>query len=105
MNIIYKWNDESIYTGGNPPRQYKKGDVVPLHIFPPNILKQHMMYNRIIKCEHRQIPYVTLSISVMAHPQRANFFKGLRDKLGDVPFSIDQKNNLIENCKAAWRMA
>lgn len=104
MNIIYKWNDESIYTGGNPPKQYKKGDVVSLHIFPPNILKQHMMYNRIIKCEPRQIPDVTLSISVMAHPQRASFFQGLRDKLGDVPFSIDQNNNLIENCKAAWRL-
>ena len=103
-NIIYKWNDESVYTGGNPPKQYRKGDVVPLHIFPPNILKQHMMYGRIIKCEPRMIPDVTLSISVMAHPQRANFFQGLRDKLGDVPFSIDQKNNLIENCKAAWRL-
>ena len=48
-NIVYKWNDESTYTGGNPPRQYKKGDIVPLHIFPPNILKQHMMYTLISK--------------------------------------------------------
>lgn len=48
---------------------------------------------------------VTLSISVMAHPKRAEFFPYLRERLGDdVPFSIDQKDNLLENSKAAWRL-
>jgi len=48
---------------------------------------------------------VTLSISVMAHPKRAEFFPYLKERLGDnVPFSIDQKNNLLENSKAAWRL-
>lgn len=45
---------------------------------------------------------IKLSISVMAHPSREQFFSYLREKLENPPFAIDQKNNLIENCKAAW---
>ena len=47
---------------------------------------------------------VKLSISVMAHPSRSQFFPYLKEKL-QIPmtqFSIDQKNNLLENCKASW---
>jgi mannosyltransferase OCH1-like enzyme len=47
---------------------------------------------------------IKLSISVMAHPSRSEFFPYLKERLGDVPFSIDKKNNLLENSKAAWRM-
>lgn len=105
MNTIFKWNDESTYHGGNPPKAYNKGDIVPIHIFPINIFKQHLSYGRIIQTKPSLIPDVKLSISVMAHPSRASFFPRLKERLGeDVPFSIDQKNNLIENCKAAWRL-
>jgi hypothetical protein len=47
---------------------------------------------------------VKLSISVMAHPSRAEFFPYLKEKLQitDDQFSIDQKNNLLENSKASW---
>lgn len=47
---------------------------------------------------------VKLSISVMAHPSRSAFFQGLKDKLGDVPFAIDDGRGLLENCKQAWRL-
>ena len=48
---------------------------------------------------------IKLSISVMAHPSREQFFPHLKKQLGDdVPFSIDRTNNLIENAKAAWRL-
>lgn len=40
----------------------------------------------------------------MAHPARAKFFPYLREKLGDVPFSIDGGWGLWENCKRAWRL-
>lgn len=47
-----------------------------------------------------------LSISVMAHPSRVEFFPYLIRKLGDVPFAIDEKGlGAWENCKRAWRMA
>lgn len=104
MNLVYIWNDDSTYMFGNPPRAYNKGDVVPIHIFQSHIFKQFLMYNKIIQAKPSLIPPVKLSISVMAHPSRASFFPHLQEKLGDVPFSIDQKNNLIENCKAAWRL-
>lgn len=45
-----------------------------------------------------------LSISVMAHPSRQEFFEYLKSKLGDVPFSIDTGFGIIENCKRAWLM-
>jgi hypothetical protein len=49
---------------------------------------------------------VKLSISVMAHPARAAFFPYLQEKL-QLPlsqFSIDLKNNLLENSKASWML-
>ncbi len=45
-----------------------------------------------------------LSISVMAHPKRQEFFSYLKDRLGDVPFSIDEGKGLIWNCRNAWSM-
>lgn len=47
---------------------------------------------------------IKLSISVMAHPSRAQFFPYLKEKLG-IPlskFSIDSQNNLLANSRAAW---
>lgn len=49
---------------------------------------------------------VNLSISVMAHHSRSAFFPYLQERLG-VPlsqFSIDTENNLLKNCKSAWRL-
>jgi hypothetical protein len=45
-----------------------------------------------------------LSISIMAHPARADFFSYLKEKLGDVPMSIDDGKGLIWNCRNAWSM-
>ena len=56
-----------------------------------------------------------LSISVMAHVSRERFFPELRERLGDVPFSIDHDltpprqrelgaPGLWHNCRAAWQM-
>ena len=45
-----------------------------------------------------------LSISVMAHPKRAEHFSYLNRCLGDVPFSIDEGIGIWENCKRAWRL-
>lgn len=45
-----------------------------------------------------------LSISVMAHPKRQEFFSYLKERLGDVPFSIDDGKGLIWNCRNAWSM-
>ena len=42
----------------------------------------------------------------MAHPSRAEFFPYLQEKLS-IPlsqFSIDQHNNLLDNCKASWML-
>ena len=49
---------------------------------------------------------IKLSISVMAHPSRAQFFPYLCEKLrlSIKNFSIDQKNNLLENSKASWML-
>lgn len=43
-----------------------------------------------------------LSISIMAHPKRAEYIPYLKSKLGDVPVSMDTGFGLIENCKRAW---
>lgn len=41
----------------------------------------------------------------MAHPSRAQFFDYLREKLGDVPFSIDEKSEGVwPNCRRAWKL-
>jgi hypothetical protein len=45
-----------------------------------------------------------LSIAVMAHPKRANYFDYLTAKLGTVPFAIDTGCGLIKNCRNAWSM-
>src|SRR5574343_466904 len=43
-----------------------------------------------------------LSISVMAHPSRAQFFPYIKRQLGEgVPFSIDDGCGITENCKRA----
>lgn len=43
-----------------------------------------------------------LSISIMAHPSRAEYIPYLKSKLGDVPVAIDDGCGLLENCKRAW---
>jgi len=49
---------------------------------------------------------MNLSISVMAHPSREKFFDYLKERLGDIPFSIDTSGiGVWENCKRAWMMA
>jgi hypothetical protein len=45
-----------------------------------------------------------MSISIMAHPKRAEYIPYLKSKLGDVPVSMDDGCGLIENCARAWRM-
>lgn len=47
-----------------------------------------------------------LSVSVMAHPSREQFFPYLREKLGqDVPFSIDEKSEGVwPNCRRSWEL-
>lgn len=47
---------------------------------------------------------IKLSISVMAHPSRKEYFNYLREKLGDVPFLIDEESRgTAWNCERAWR--
>lgn len=102
--MVLKWNCQSTYIGGNPPKSYEKGDIVPEHIFLPHILKQFLANGKLIYVEPVKISDIKLSVSVMAHPSRSHFFNQLKEKLGDVPFSIDHQNDLIENSKAAWKM-
>lgn len=46
-----------------------------------------------------------LSISIMAHPSRENFIPYLKEKLGNVPVSMDTRSRgLIWNCLNAWKM-
>lgn len=45
---------------------------------------------------------IKLSITVMAHPSRAQFFPYLTEKLENPTFCIDQNNNIIENSRASW---
>lgn len=53
-----------------------------------------------------QLPYKKmLSISVMAHPSRERFFPYLKERLGDVPFSIDHDSEGVwPNARRAWSM-
>jgi len=97
--MILQWNDRT-----KKFNEYKFGDFLPADKIPYAIIKMHLEAGEIIEVENPQIPKIKLSISVMAHPARENNFAYLKEKLGDVPFSIDQKNNLIENCKAAWML-
>lgn len=45
-----------------------------------------------------------LSIAIMTHPARAEFIPYLKEKLGDVPVSIDTGFGIWENYKRAWLM-
>lgn len=40
----------------------------------------------------------------MAHPSRKDFFPYLKEKLGDVPITVDEGWGITENCKRAWQM-
>lgn len=46
-----------------------------------------------------------MSVSVMAHPSRKEFFEYLKKELGkDTPFVVDyKKQGVWETCKRAWR--
>ncbi len=46
----------------------------------------------------------SLSISVMAHPSREEYFPYLQERLGGVPMTIDTGFGIWENCKRAWRL-
>ncbi len=46
----------------------------------------------------------TFSLSIMAHPSREKYFRYLKDKLGNVPFSIDTGFGIWENRKRATLM-
>jgi len=54
----------------------------------------------------RDLPGQLLSISVMAHPSRAEHFPYLAEKLGIGmdKFSIDTGFGLWENCRRAWEL-
>src|SRR3989344_1340879 len=44
-----------------------------------------------------------LSISIMAHPSREKYFPYLKERLGDVPFSVDRERiGAWPNCRRAW---
>lgn len=50
-------------------------------------------------------PKKLFSISVMAHPSREKFFPYLKEKLGDVPFSIDHESKGVwPNCRNSWML-
>ena len=100
---MLKWVDNATYHGGiSGNKVIEKGDIIPRGMIPDSELKRFIQYGKIIEITPVPVKPVKLSISVMAHPSRENMFSGLRGKLGDVPFSIDTKNNLVDNCKAAW---
>ena len=105
---MYQWNDDSTLFCGRV--KYVRGDIVPGAAIAPDLLKQYLRYGKILPAgapvynEPTPAKRVTLSIVVMAHPSRSQFFRYLQERLGDVPFSIDQKNNLLDNSKASWRM-
>lgn len=45
-----------------------------------------------------------ISMSVMAHPKRKEYFDYLQNALGGVPMSVDTGFGIWENCKRAWQM-
>jgi hypothetical protein len=45
-----------------------------------------------------------MSISIMAHPSRAQYFDYLTNKLGAVKWSVDDGIGLIQNCRRAWAL-
>jgi hypothetical protein len=109
MNMSYQWNDNSVYFHGQ--MKYVKGDIIPGNAIPPSLRDQYLRYKKIIPVQPAAAPVkplersIKLSISMMGHPSRSQFFPYLKERLGeDVPFSIDQKNCLLENSKASWRL-
>ena len=54
-------------------------------------------------CDNKKIN-MNISISIMAHPSRKEFFTYLKERLGDVPISIDEGCGIWENCKQDWRL-
>lgn len=47
----------------------------------------------------------TFSLSIMAHPSRKHLIPYLKEKLGDIPVSMDTDNNIWHTCREAWRLA
>jgi len=45
-----------------------------------------------------------ISISIMAHPSRAEMVEYIKERLGNIPVSFDKGQGIWENCKAAWRL-
>lgn len=41
----------------------------------------------------------------MAHPSRKHLIPYLKEKLGDIPVSMDTDNNIWHTCREAWRLA
>ena len=105
--MIYRWNDNvPLHHAG---KIFKKGDTISQKITSDICIKLVTASGKIIIFNETEIkPFkpIKLSISVMAHPSRQEYFQELQDKL-NIPmsqFAVDKKNNLIENCKAAWRL-
>jgi len=40
----------------------------------------------------------------MCHPSRAHLLPYLWEKLGNVPVAMDEKNNIWDTCKRAWKL-
>ena len=99
---MFVWNDNSTYFIGR--KVFEKGDIFPRGIVSESVFKNFLASGKLIYVEPPRIERIKLSISVMAHPSREYYFAKLKQQLGDAPFAIDQNNNLIENCKAAWRL-
>lgn len=101
--MIIKWNDEhSCMHGGN--QTFKFNDPIPHGVIPESRLQFLADQGKIVIINADPIKKIKLSISVMAHPSREKYFSELRERLDNPRFSIDKKNNLIENCKASWKM-
>jgi hypothetical protein len=107
-NMDYQLIDNSVLFAGQ--MKYVKGDIVPGSALSPELLKQYLRYKRLIPAQEAVVVSkplthsIKLSISVMAHPTREKYFPYLKKRLGGVPFSVDQKNCLLENSKASWRL-
>ena len=63
----------------------------------------HYVINKRKVLTTKTMSHNILSISVMAHPSREEYFPHLKEQLGDVPFSIDYENlGVWPNCRNAW---
>ena len=106
--MIFIWNNPTPTHVGR--QTFRKGEKFPIGIIPDAKFLLLVEAGYIIKVPAPIVKpapeSIRLSISVMAHPSRADRFTELSEKL-QIPmtqFSIDQKNNLIENSKASWRL-